>query len=102
MRINRRELLQASAGAAALLQEGAKAFASPVERIEAAIDAARTGEPISPLLFGGYMEPATTRVWAEMLTDRKFANPIAGASAVPAPPTRRIAGEPFRLFGPAG
>ena len=103
MPINRRELLQASAGAAVLLQEGAKAFASPAERIQVAIDAARTGEPISPLLFGGYMEPATTRVWAEMLTDRKFANPVAAAGATPAPavpgPMRRLFGEPFRPIG---
>ena len=46
------------------------------ERVAATIDAARTGPPITPLVFGGFMEPATTRVWAEMLTDRKFFNRV--------------------------
>ena len=31
------------------------------------------------MIFGGYMEPATARVWAEMLTDRKFGRPITEA-----------------------
>jgi alpha-L-arabinofuranosidase len=46
------------------------------ERVAATIDAARTGPPITPLVFGGFMEPATTRVWAEMLSDRKFFNRV--------------------------
>ena len=49
------------------------AVAQPVA---ATIDAARTGPPITPLVFGGFMEPATTRVWAEMLSDRKFFNRV--------------------------
>jgi hypothetical protein len=49
------------------------ASASPVA---ATIDATRTGPPITPLVFGGFMEPATTRVWAEMLSDRKFFNRV--------------------------
>src|SRR5579862_1526201 len=40
------------------------------------IDATRTGPPISRLVFGGFMEPATTQVWSEMLSDRKFLNEI--------------------------
>jgi alpha-N-arabinofuranosidase len=40
------------------------------------IDATRTGQPITKLMFGGFMEPATTQVWAEMLSDRKFFNEI--------------------------
>lgn len=47
----------------------ASAAALPVT---ANIDATRTGQPISRLIFGGFMEPATTQVWAEMLFDRKF------------------------------
>jgi alpha-L-arabinofuranosidase len=42
--------------------------------VTAAIDATRVGPPITPLVFGGFMEPATTSVWAEMLADRKFFN----------------------------
>jgi alpha-N-arabinofuranosidase len=40
------------------------------------IDTTRTGQPITRLMFGGFMEPATTQVWAEMLSDRKFFNEI--------------------------
>jgi len=105
MTINRRELLRVSMGGAALWQQGKKAFAAPAAKIQVAIEAAKTGEPISPLIFGGYMEPATTRVWAEMLVDRKFANPVVSApqgSEAPVSPMRRFMGEPFRAVGPAG
>ncbi len=40
--------------------------------VAATIDATRVGPPITKLVFGGFMEPATTSVWAEMLADRKF------------------------------
>ena len=107
MPITRRELLTASVAGAAILKQGTQAFAAPAGGIEVSIDAAKAGEPVTPLIFGGYMEPATTRVWAEMLTDRKFVNPIASAAA--APPAggellfmRRFCGEPFRPVGPAG
>jgi alpha-N-arabinofuranosidase len=46
------------------------------EPVAATIDATRTGPRITPLVFGGFMEPATTRVWAEMLNDRKFFNRV--------------------------
>src|ERR1022692_3801343 len=44
----------------------------------------QTATPITKLIFGGFMEPATTRVWAEMLGDRKFLNAI-NSKAQPAP-----------------
>jgi len=53
------------------------------EPVTARIDATRTGAPISRWMFGGFMEPATTRVWAEMLYDRKFFHEI---NSKPAPP----------------
>src|ERR1039457_2518916 len=49
---------------------------APAQPVTAGIDATRTAQPISKLVFGGFMEPATTRVWAEMLYDRKFFNEI--------------------------
>lgn len=55
------------------------ALAQPVA---ATIDATRTGQPITRLMFGGFMEPATTQVWAEMLSDRKFFSEI---NSKPAP-----------------
>ena len=104
MSMNRREFLAASVAGAAVLQQGMAAFAASTGDLQVAIDASKTGEPVNPMIFGGYMEPATTQVWAEMLTDRKFANPIT--SAVAAAPTnsffRRFAGEPFKPVGPEG
>jgi alpha-N-arabinofuranosidase len=44
--------------------------------VTATVDARRIGKPISKLVFGGFMEPATTGVWAEMLADRKFFNQV--------------------------
>ncbi|MEO8591932.1 MAG: hypothetical protein ABI759_01295 [Candidatus Solibacter sp.] len=110
---------------AAILQEGREAFAAPPSNIQVAIDAAKIGEPINPMIFGGYMEPATTRVWSELLSDRKFSNPVtatapaqggrggAGGPGAPAAPGgpgapggggmfRRGGGDPFRPVGPAG
>jgi alpha-N-arabinofuranosidase len=58
------------------------AGAAAAQPVVATIDATRTGQPITRLMFGGFMEPATTRVWAEMLSDRKFLNEI---SSKPAP-----------------
>lgn len=97
MPMNRREFLAGSVAGAAVFQQRMTAFAAPKGNIEVSIDASRTNEPITSLIFGGYMEPATTRVWAEMLTDRKFANPITNAPVAPVNPFfRRFAGEPWR------
>ncbi len=49
---------------------------SSAQSVPVTIDSARTGQPITKLIFGGFMEPATTGVWAEMLSDRKFFNEI--------------------------
>lgn len=103
--MNRREFIAGSVAGAAMLQHDMKAAASPLPpNIQAIIDASRTGAQINPLIFGGYMEPATTQVWAEVLTDRKFANPITSAPApAPANPAfRRFFGEPFKPVGPEG
>jgi alpha-N-arabinofuranosidase len=49
---------------------------------EVAIDAADVGAPISPLLYGQFMEHVGRSVyggsWAEMLEDRKFFYPVTG------------------------
>ena len=105
MPMNRREFLTASAASAAMLNHEMTAFAAVAGNIQVTIDASKSGAPVNPMVFGGYMEPATTNVWAEMLTDRKFANPIT--DAVPAQATtnsffRRFVGEPFRPVGPPG
>ena len=43
------------------------------QRVTALIDARKTGDPIPKISYGGFMEPATTQVWAEMLSDRAVA-----------------------------
>jgi alpha-N-arabinofuranosidase len=104
MPMNRREFLAASMAGAAVMQQGMKAFGDPATDIRIAIDATTIGEPINPLIFGGYMEPATTRAWAEVLSDRKFLRPITDAA--PPPPAngfmRRFMGQPWRPVGPPG
>jgi alpha-L-arabinofuranosidase len=104
MPMNRREFIAASVAGAAVLREPIKAFATAPGDIQATIDASRSGAPISPMIFGGYMEPATTQVWAEVLTDRKFANAISSAPTPPPanPFFRRFFGEPFKPVGPEG
>jgi len=102
--MNRREFVALSIAEAAMLQPQMKALANSSGSIQARVDATKSGAPINPLIFGGYMEPATTQVWAEVLTDRKFANAITSApTPVPANPFfRRFFGEPFKPVGPEG
>jgi alpha-L-arabinofuranosidase len=104
MPMNRREFVALSIAEAAMLQPQMKALANSSGNIQARVDATKSGAPINPLIFGGYMEPATTQVWAEVLTDRKFANAITSApTPVPANPFfRRFFGEPFKPVGPEG
>ena len=93
MTMNRREFVAASVAGAAMLQQGMIALAAPAANLQVTVDATKVGEPVNPLLFGGYMEPATTRVWAEMLTDRKFLRPITDTTP---PPQRGGGGGRFR------
>ncbi|HEY7838835.1 MAG TPA: hypothetical protein VIC54_09565 [Terriglobales bacterium] len=83
-----------------------RAYAAPAGDIQVVIDATKSGAPVNAMLFGGYMEPATTQVWAEMLNDRKFANPITSAlpaaAAVNNSPVQRFAPASFKAVGPAG
>ena len=55
--------------------------------VTAVIDASKTSAPINPNLYGMFIEHAGSLVyrgmWAEMLDDRKFCNPIAAESAEP-------------------
>jgi alpha-L-arabinofuranosidase len=103
--MNRRDFLAASAATVAILNQGMTAFAAGAGSIQVAIDASKTGAPVNPMVFGGYMEPATTSVWAEMLSDRKFAKPVVAAKPAAAAASGgffRFRGEPFRPVGPEG
>jgi alpha-L-arabinofuranosidase len=76
----------------------ATAVAQPVT---ATIDASHSGQPITRLIFGGFMEPATTGVWSEMLTDRKFFNEITSKES-PAPTGWLSFMGPQRRWKPVG
>src|ERR1039458_9284750 len=104
MPMNRREFVASAVAGAAVLQREMKGFAVAEGIIQVRIDASVSGAPINPMIFGGYMEPATTQVWAEILTDRKFANAITSAPTPPPanPFFRRFFGEPFKPVGPDG
>ena len=81
-----------------ILVTAGTAAAQPVS---ATIDASRTGSPITRLIFGGFMEPATTGVWAEMLTDRKFLNEINSKAPAAATGWLSFMG-PQRRWAPIG
>ncbi len=103
MPMNRREFLAASVAGATLLPQRLTTLRAAQGTLQAVIDASKRGAPINPLIFGGYQEPATTQVWAEMLIDRKFANPVTAAATMTQPTGfRRFRGEPFRTVGPEG
>jgi hypothetical protein len=57
--MDRRELLKASVAAAAVSRQERTAFAAPAGNIQVEIEAAKSGKPINPMIFGGYMGPAT-------------------------------------------
>jgi alpha-N-arabinofuranosidase len=102
--MNRREFVAGAVAGAAVLKREMKGISDPEGIIQVGINASVSGAPINPMIFGGYMEPATTQVWAEVLTDRKFANAITSA---PTPPPAnpffpRFFGEPFKPVGPEG
>jgi alpha-L-arabinofuranosidase len=68
--------------AALLLSSAAYRTAAAQERrVAVVIDAARTGAPISPYIYGQFIEHIGDLVnrglWAEMLDDRKFYHPIS-------------------------
>ncbi len=77
--------------------------------VSAVIDASQTSAPINPNLYGMFIEHAGPLVyrgmWAEMLDDRKFFNPITAQGPDPATQQRRrggMFGGPPRRWVPIG
>jgi alpha-N-arabinofuranosidase len=62
---------------------------TPARAVEARIDAGKTGAPISPLVYGQFIEHIGSLInhglWAEMLDDRKFYSPVLAAEPKPEP-----------------
>lgn len=86
-----------------MLQSGLTAFGETTRNLPVAIDTEKVGAPITPLIFGAYMEPATPLVWAEMLGDRKFARKITSNPTLP--PNSffsGLTGKPWMPVGPEG
>jgi alpha-N-arabinofuranosidase len=76
------------------------------QTINATIDASKTGAPISKYIYGQFLEHAgslvNSGIWAEMLDDRKFCNPVTSKPpAEPESPARRRRMAP-RYWTPVG
>ncbi|MFB3778862.1 MAG: alpha-N-arabinofuranosidase [Bryobacteraceae bacterium] len=82
---------------------GVQTGGAPAKPIAATIDAAKTGEPISPYLYGKFIEHigdlVNRSVWAEMIDDRKFYYTIDSKSPAP-PASRGRRPNPWRPIGP--
>jgi alpha-N-arabinofuranosidase len=80
--------------------------ATQTHTVNVAIDASRTGAPISKYIYGQFLEHGgnivNEGVWAEMLEDRKFYNPVNSKppEQPPAPGGRHRA--PLRYWAPVG
>ncbi len=89
-RISRRRTLEGSLmlGVAAAFPS-AMAQAAPSGKISATIDAARTGEPITKYMYGGFIEHIGNLInhsfWSEVLDDRKFYYAV-NSTPLPRPP----------------
>jgi alpha-N-arabinofuranosidase len=72
----------------------------------ATIEAAQTGAPISPYVYGQFVEHiggiVNRGLWAEMLDDRKFYHPVAPAGTPPPAPEDRRALRRWTVVGAAG
>jgi alpha-N-arabinofuranosidase len=82
------------------------AHAAVAQQVTMTVDAAKTGAPISPYMYGFFTELHEANneggFWAEMLGDRKFFNPVnSEKDREPSPGRRRAVRAPrFRPLGP--
>ena len=67
-------------GAALCIGARAQSGSSPAKPIAVAVDAGKTAPPISPYIYGQFIEHIgdliNRSLWAEMLYDRKFYNDV--------------------------
>ncbi len=89
-------------------RSAATAPATPISAppVKAVVDAGRTSAPINPNLYGMFIEHAGSLVyggmWAELIDDRKFFNPVAPETAAAPTPRRGFFGGPPRHWTPIG
>ena len=85
------------AGVASITAPRAQTPNTPVKTITVSIDAAKTAPPISPYIYGQFIEHigdlVNRSLWAEMLDDRKFYNDIDSK------PLRKQAGAAVAVAG---
>src|ERR1035441_6324860 len=80
--------------------------AAQTHPVNVAIDASKTGAPISKYIYGQFLEHigdiVNENIWAEMLEDRKFYNPVTlkPPEQFAVPPWRRRT--PLRYWSPVG
>jgi alpha-N-arabinofuranosidase len=76
---------------------GAQSAIATEKRITVSVDASKTRAPISPYLYGQFIEHigdlVNRSVWAEMIDDRKFYHPINSEPDAP-PPVQATQGPP--------
>ena len=74
------------------------ALSSQTRSVNATIDTAKTGAPISKNIYGQFLEHGgdivNTGVWSEMLVDRKFFYPVTAGAPIPPPVMGNAAGNP--------
>lgn len=72
--------------------------------VQVAIDASKTGAPISKYIYGQFLEHGgdivNTGIWAELLTDRKFFYPVSKDAPTPPPVIGNAGGNPRFLRTP--
>ena len=88
-------LAAAAACLAPLASEAQQAAPAPPERLVAHVDARQTAPPVSPYVFGMFIEhigrTMYSSLWAEMLDDRKFYFPIVAKDPEPTGPENPMA-----------
>jgi alpha-L-arabinofuranosidase len=85
---------------------GAQTSSAPEQRIAVTVDASQTRAPISPYLYGQFIEHigdlVNRSVWAELLDDRKFYYAVASESPAPEPPQRPLRSRRPNRWRPIG
>lgn len=82
------------------------AATTQTQSVTATINAGKTGAPISPYVYGQFIEHIGNIInhglWAEMLDDRKFYAPVVAAAPEPVAEPARSGREPSRRWTAVG